>query len=55
MKKLIAIIVILLTNIVIFSACAGSHDSHPYTIVKTQEGHYKEYDLKELKKQLKIM
>ena len=42
MKKLIAIIVILLTNLVIFSACA-SHDSHAYTWIKTQDGHFKEY------------
>ena len=44
MKKLIAIIVILLTNIVIFSACAGNHNSHAYTWAKTQEGHYKAYN-----------
>ncbi len=44
MKKLIAIIVILLTNIVIFSACAGNHNSHAYTWVRTQDGHYREYN-----------
>ncbi|MBR3864584.1 MAG: DNA/RNA non-specific endonuclease [Clostridia bacterium] len=42
MKKLIAIILVILTNITIFSACS-SHASHAFKWIQTDEGHYKEY------------
>ena len=44
MKKLIAIILIILCNIVIFSACSTkSHSKHYYSWVITEEGHFKEF------------
>ncbi len=43
MKKLIAIILIILCNIIIISACTGSHRTHSYSWVMTEEGHFKEF------------
>ena len=44
MKKLIAIILIILCNIIIFSACSNKgHTKHYYSWIITEDGHFKEF------------